>query len=133
MLDAMTATMATCMNRQLKSARVHLQALSSSPGLQSPMGYLQQRRKALQMLSNQLYANQSHQISLKKQRFIGCTSKLDALSPLKVLTRGYAMTQRKDGEVIRSIGQVNVHDRISVMLGDGSMTAEVLEVKENMQ
>lgn len=133
MLDAMTATMATCMNRQLKSARVHLQALSSSPGLQSPMGYLQQRRKALQMLSNQLYANQSHQISLKKQRFIGCTSKLDALSPLKVLTRGYAMTQREDGEVIRSIGQVNVHDRISVMLGDGSMTAEVLEVKENMQ
>lgn len=133
MLDAMTATMATCMNRQLKSARVHLQALSASPGLQSPMGYLQQRRKALQMLSNQLYANQSHQISLKKQRFIGCTSKLDALSPLKVLTRGYAMTQREDGEVIRSIGQVNVHDRISVMLGDGSMTAEVLEVKENMQ
>lgn len=133
MLDAMTATMATCMNRQLKSARVHLQALSASPGLQSPMGYMQQRRKGLQMLSNQLYANQSHQISLKKQRFIGCTSKLDALSPLKVLTRGYAMTQREDGEVIRSIGQVNVHDRISVMLGDGSMTAEVLEVKENMQ
>ena len=133
MLDAMTATMATCMNRQLKAARVHLQTLSASPGLQSPMGYMQQRRKALQMLSNQLYANQSHQISLKKQRFIGCTSKLDALSPLKVLTRGYAMTQREDGEVIRSIGQVNVHDRISVMLGDGSMTAEVLEVKENMQ
>jgi exodeoxyribonuclease VII large subunit len=132
MLDAMTAAMATCLNRQLKSARVHLQTLSASPGLQSPIGYLQQRRKTLQMLSNQLYANQSHQISLKKQRFIGCTSKLDALSPLKVLTRGYAMTQRENGEVIRSIGQVDVHDRISVMLGDGSMTAEVLEVKENM-
>ena len=131
-LDAMTATMATCMNRQLKSARVHLQALSASPGLQSPMGYLQQRRKALQMLSNQLYANQSHRISLKKQRFIGCTSKLDALSPLKVLTRGYAMTQHEGGEVIRSISQVAVRDRISVMLGDGSMTAEVLEVKEKM-
>lgn len=130
-LDAMTASMATCVNRQLKSARVHLQALSASPGLQSPVGYLKQRRKALQMLSNQLYATQSHQISIKKQRFIGCTSKLDALSPLKVLTRGYAMTQHVNGEVIRSVGQVAVHDRISVILGDGSMTAEVLEVKEN--
>lgn len=133
MLDAMTGSMATCVNRQLKSARVHLQTLSASPGLQSPMAYLQQRRKALQMLSNQLLANQSHQISLKKQRFIGCTSKLDALSPLKVLTRGYALTQQEDGKVIRSVGQVAVRDRISVILGDGSMTAEVLEVKENTQ
>ena len=131
-LDAMTASMATCVNRQLKSARVHLQALSASPGLQSPMAYLQQRRRALQMLNNQLLANQAQQISLKKQRFIGCTSKLDALSPLKVLTRGYAMTQKEDGNVIRSVGQVDVHDRISVILGDGSMTAEVLEVKENI-
>lgn len=131
LLDTMTASMATCVNRQLKSARVHLQTLSGSPALQSPMGYLQQRRKALQMLGNQLYANQSHQISLKKQRFIGSTSKLDALSPLKVLTRGYAMTQREDGEVIRSVSQVDTHDQIHVTLGDGCITAEVLEVKEN--
>lgn len=131
LLDTMTASMATCVNRQLKSARVHLQTLSGSPALQSPMGYLHQRRKALQMLGNQLYANQSHQISLKKQRFIGSTSKLDALSPLKVLTRGYAMTQREDGEVIRSVSQVDTHDQIHVTLGDGCITAEVLEVKEN--
>lgn len=131
-LDAMTASMATCVNRQLKSARIQLQALSASPGLQSPMGYLQQRRKMLQMLSNQLAANQSRQISLKKQCFIGCTSKLDALSPLKVLTRGYAMTQHEDGQVIRSVSQVAVNDRINVRLGDGSVTAEVLEVKEKI-
>ena len=130
-LDSMTAAMATCINRQLRSARVHLQTLSGSPGLQSPMGYLQQRGKALQMLSKQLHANQTHQISLKKHRFIGCASKLDALSPLKVLTRGYAMTQREDGEVIRSVDQVAAHERINVTLGDGRIIAEVLEVKEN--
>ena len=44
-LDAMTSTMATSVNRQLKAARVHLNALASSQGLQSPLGYLQQRRK----------------------------------------------------------------------------------------
>ena len=131
-LDAMTASMATCVSRQLKSARVHLDALSASPGLQSPIGYLEQRRKNLQMLRDRLSAAQTHQISLKKQRYIGCTSKLDALSPLKVLTRGYALTQNEDGTVIRSVEQVNVDDRIRITLGDGNMTAKVIEVKENV-
>lgn len=131
-LDAMTTTMATCVSRQLKSARIHLDALSASPGLQSPLGYLEQRRKGLQMLRDRLSAAQTHQISLKKQRFIGCTSKLDALSPLKVLTRGYALTQRADGEVIRSVTQVAAEDQISVTLGDGSITAKVVEIKENV-
>lgn len=130
-LDAMTAAMATGVQRQLKAARIHLQTLSASPGLQSPLNYLQQKRKALEMLQNRLLASQSQQISLKKQRFIGCTAKLDALSPLKVLTRGYAVLQHEDSQVIRSVGQVGVHDHINVLLGDGSVTAEVLEVKEN--
>ena len=55
-LDAMTASMATCVSRQLKSARVHLNALSASPGLQSPMGYLQQRRRNLENLRDRLSA-----------------------------------------------------------------------------
>lgn len=130
-LDAMTASMATCVSRQLKAARVHLNALSASPGLQSPMGYLQQKRRNLEVLRDRLSAAQTHQISLKKQCFIGYTSKLDALSPLKVLTRGYALTQRQDGVVIRSVQQVKAADRICVTLADGSMTAEVIDVKEN--
>lgn len=130
-LDAMTVAMATCITRQLKSARIQLNALASSPGLQSPVAYLEQRRRALDMLSKQLTAHENQQISLKKQRFIGLTSKLDAMSPLKVLTRGYAMTQHSSGEVIRSVRQVRVHDQITVTLGDGCMTAEITDVKEN--
>lgn len=131
-LDAMTTSMATCVNRQLKSARIHLNALSASPGLQSPMGYLQQRRRNLENLRDRLSASQTHQISLKKQRFIGLTSKLDALSPLKVLTRGYALTQLEDGTVIRSVGQIKAEDCIRVTLVDGSMTAKITEVRENV-
>lgn len=131
-LDAMTSAMATCVNRQLKTARIHLNTLSASPGLQSPLGYLQQRRQNLQMLRDGLASAQTHQISLKKHRFIGCTSKLDALSPLKVLTRGYALTQQTDGSVIRSVKQVRCDDRIRITLGDGSITADVKEVKENV-
>ena len=131
-LDAMTSTMATSVNRQLKAARVHLNALASSQGLQSPLGYLQQRRKNLQMLRDRITSAQLHQISLKKQYFIGYTSKLDALSPLKVLTRGYALTQQNDGSVIRSVKQIHCDDLIHITLADGNITAEVKEVKENV-
>ena len=131
-LDAMTTTMAASVNRQLKAARVHLNALASSQGLQSPLGYLQQRRKNLQMLRDRITSAQLHQISLKKQYFIGYTSKSDALSPLKVLTRGYALTQQKDGSVIRSVKQIHCDDLIHITLADGNITAEVKEVKENV-
>ena len=131
-LDAMTTTMAASVNRQLKAARVHLNAFASSQGLQSPLGYLQQRRKNLQMLRDRITSAQLHQISLKKQYFIGYTSKLDALSPLKVLTRGYALTQQKDGSVIRSVKQIHCDDLIHITLADGNITAEVKEVKENV-
>ena len=132
-LDAMIASMVSSMNRQLKSSREQLRTLSASPGLQSPLGYIQQRRKALTMLDELLCANETRQIALKKQRYIGLAAKLDALSPLKVLTRGYALPQCEDGTVVRSVKQIRQNDHIRVTLSDGSFTAEVLEVKENMQ
>ena len=131
-LDSMTASMVGSMSRQLKSARQQLRTLSASPGLQSPLGYIQQRRKALEMFEELLCANETRQIALKKQRYIAMAAKLDALSPLKVLTRGYALPQCEDGTVVRSVRQVRQKDHLNVILSDGSFTAEVLEVKENM-
>ena len=58
------------------------------------------------------------------------TAKLDAMSPLKVLTRGYAMAQKKDGTVLRSISQVDIADEIAITVGDGQISAMVTNVKE---
>lgn len=132
-LDSMSAAMASALNRQLKAARQHLNVLCASPALQSPEGYLQQRRKALEMLQNRLISGEMQQISRKKQTYIGLTAKLDAMSPLKVLTRGYAMTQLPDGSVMRSVRQVKVSDTVQISLCDGHIKATVTEVKENTQ
>ena len=130
-LDSMNATMATALNRQLKAARQHLNVLSQSAALQSPMGYLEQRRKSLTLLQNRLVAAENQMISRNNQRFIALTAKLDAMSPLKVLTRGYAMAQKDDGEVVRSVTQLNTGDSIHVAFSDGSISATVTDVKEN--
>jgi len=129
-LDGMSAAMAIALNRQLKGARQHLNVLSQSPALKSPTGYLEQRHKNLEMLQSKLEYAQNQNIHRNRQRYIAAVSKLDAMSPLKVLTRGYSMAQKVDGEVVRSICQVEIGERITVSLADGKLSATVMDKKE---
>ena len=130
-LDSMSSAMASALNRQLISARRHLNVLSSSPALRSPTGYLDQKRQNLERIQERILAAQTRSIDRKKQGFIGLTAKLDAMSPMKVLTRGYAMTQTDSGDVVRSVRQTNVGDTLRISLSDGQVHATVTEVKEN--
>ena len=131
-LDTMSDSMTTCLSRQVKNARQHLRVLSSGAALKSPTAYLDQKRKTLELLNSRLVSNQKSTLDKKKQRFVGLTAKLDAMSPLKVLTRGYAMASTEDGSVLRSVRQVKPGDCVNVSLGDGSLQACVTDVKEKM-
>ena len=126
----MLSMMVTTLQRQLKASRQHLKMLASSPSMQSPDVYLQQRSKNLELLQEKLYALQNQIIHLGRQRFLSSAAKLDALSPLKVLTRGYAMVQTEDGNVLRSIKNIAVGEQINVIFGDGSVTTSVTNIKE---
>lgn len=130
-LDAMASSMASFLHRQVKAARQHLDVLSASPALQSPTGYLDQKRKSVELLKNRLISAQTYSVERRKRHYVELTAKLDAMSPLKVLTRGYAMAQTADGAVLRSVDQINVGDGITVSLGDGKITASVTDKKEN--
>lgn len=132
-LDAMSSAMAVALNRQLKAARQHLDTLSQSPVLRNPTGYIQQQGKGLELLKNRLISAQNQAISQKKQRYIAAVSKLDAMSPLKVLTRGYSMAQTGAGEVLRSVHQVELGERVSIRLTDGILSATVMDKKEESQ
>lgn len=129
-LDAISSAMASTLNRQLKAAERHLQILASSPALQSPTGYLDQRRQNVELLKNRLIAAQNQNLSKAEQRYISVVSKLDAMSPLKVLTRGYSMVRNDRGEVIRSAGQVMIGEQIQIDLSDGTLSAAVISKEE---
>lgn len=132
-LDAMSTAMAVALNRQLKAARQHLNTLAQSPVLRNPTGYIQQQGKGLELLKNRLISAQNQAINQKKQRYIAAVSKLDAMSPLKVLTRGYSMAQTSAGEVLRSVHQVELRERVSIRLTDGILSATVMDKKEESQ
>ena len=129
-LDSMNGAMAVAMQRKIQNARRHWKVLSESQSLQSPAGYLQQRRKTVEMLENRLISTETMQLSRKKQRFVALTAKLDAMSPLKVLTRGYAMVQKENDDLIRSVDDVTLGESIRNSLADGSVTATVSQKKE---
>ena len=130
-LDGMMTSMIAAMNRKIKVSRQHLEVLAASPALKSPDGYLNQRKKTLQLLNNRLISAQTKQLAFKKQRHIALAAKLDAMSPLKVLSRGYSMAQKEDGSILRSVKQVEPGDKIHLTMEDGVLSATVCHVKEH--
>lgn len=129
-LDTMSTAMASALNRQVKNAQQHLTVLSQSPALRSPTGYLEQREQGLVLLKNRMVSVQNQNIDRKNARYVAAVSKLDAMSPLKVLTRGYSMAQTEQGKVLRSVRQVEIGERIHISLSDGSLRATVMQKEE---
>ena len=130
-LDSISNAMANALSRQIRGYRQHLDVLSQSPALKSPTGYLEQKQRQLELLKNRLIAAENQNIARNTQRYIALTAKLDAMSPLKVLTRGYSMAQNDRGEVVRSVSQVELGERIGISFSDGKVYATVMEKKEN--
>lgn len=129
-LDSFSGAMVNALNRQIKSSRQHWKVLSESPSLKSPTGYIEQRRKNLLILQNRMFSAQNGSLARSKERYIANISKLDAMSPLKVLTRGYSMAQTEDGQLLRSVSQVELGQRITVFLSDGRIQATVMDREE---
>ena len=130
-MDAAASAMASALSGKLRHARQRLNVLSQSPALSSPTGYMEQRRQSLEHLKTRLIAAENQQIQRKKQRFIGSTAKLDAMSPLKVLTRGYSIVHGDNDAVLRSVHQTAAGHEVRITLSDGSLKAVVSEIKED--
>ena len=109
--------------QNVKLRKQKLDALRSKRVLQSPENYLQDRRQQLDHVQVRLAACARQYLDSKKQKFVRLTSGLDAMSPLKVFSRGYSMTKNNKGELIRSIDTVSPGDKITVHLADGKILA----------
>ena len=130
-LNDLQNAMAVAMQAKIARAGERLTNLSGRPVLKSPLASFEGRRKALELLENRLIAAQSGTVAKNRQRFVAQVSKLDAMSPLKVLTRGYAMVAKEDGQIVRSVSDVKPKDPIAVRVSDGTIVATVIGGKPN--
>jgi len=72
------------------------------------------------------------QVHKKRQKFSTLAASLDAMSPLKVLGRGYAMAQNEGGQVLKSYRDVTAGETVTVTLGEGGFTCRVDEPRKEV-
>ena len=118
--------------RKLTQLRQRLDALAQKPVMKRPEAYLQQQELQLEMLRQRLEHAGTGVVQKNALRFQRAAAKLDALSPLKVLSRGYAMVTREDA-VVRSVTQLQPGDPVAVALSDGTVQCTVDAVQRRKQ
>ena len=116
---------------KITQAKQRLAMLASSGVLTSKLNILDSYRMNLTILSDKLDSNIESIISNKKFSFSISAAKLNSISPLNTLSRGYAIVQDNRGTALSSIKDFNNGDEIAVHLADGNLKATVTEIHDN--
>jgi len=87
---------------------------------------LQQHAKVLRRAMEAIYRH-------KSQQFVHITATLSALSPLKIMERGYGLVFAEDETLVKSTQQVTKGDKIAVSIKDGTLECEIKEIKERIE
>ena len=124
------ARMAQSQASRLTSARQRLETLATKRVMTDQMAYVQDKRMELFHVQQRLGDLSGMLVSRKRAEFSALAAALDAMSPLKVLGRGYAMAKDEAGNVLKNSRTLQSGDRVRVTLGEGGFTAVVEEVHE---
>jgi len=112
---------------RLESLRQRLEILAAKRVMTDQLAYVQDKRMDLLHAQQRLGDLSEVLLNRKKQRFTALAASLDAMSPLKVLGRGYAMARDDAGGILKSYRDVTAGQQVTVTLGEGGFTATVEE------
>ena len=115
---------------RLQALRERVDALGCKRVLTDQLAYVQDKRMELLHLQQRLGDLANAEIARKQKTFTALAASLDAMSPLKVLGRGYAVARNEAGQVLKSSGETHIGERIHVTLGSGGLTAVVDHIEE---
>lgn len=96
---------------------------------QHPRERLRRLEREVARLEQKLKALAGRALAARRHRYEGLTARLDALSPLKVLARGYAVAFDQRGHALVQASQVLPGERVRVRLHEGELSAQVVEKK----
>ncbi len=123
---------AQAMTKMLDRLKERLNGLKTKRVLSDPSVYIDDRRIELDHARDKLLSAQERMLSRKKQDYVRLAASLDAMSPLRVLSRGYSIASKEDGETVKSIHQLEVGEHISLRLRDGSADCRVETITDRI-
>jgi len=110
--------------------RQMLDALGGSRGLTRPFDIVRDRQRQLDDLSRRFGGGMRRRLDRASHELRALSAHLDALSPLKVLGRGYSLTRREStGEIVRKSDDVRIGERIETVLAEGRLGSVVERVE----
>lgn len=109
---------------KLRLCRRQLETIADKRVMKDQLAYVQDRRMLLTHLHQRLGDLSSRSMGEKRQTYLALAASLDAMSPLKVLSRGYAVA-RNDAGIIKSYRDAPAGSRIEVALGEGTLDCTV--------
>lgn len=132
-LMSMSIRQTQAMKKSLNRMNTRLDDIKSRRVLQNPMAYVDAKRTELDYVSGKLIAAAEKTNAANRHRFVALASALDAMSPLKVLGRGYAIASKENGEIVKSVSDANTGDKLCLSVSDGLIkcTVDESEAKSN--
>ena len=130
-LDSIDERIALALVRRLNRSRERFEHLKAMADARSICKLIKARADAVVALGDKSELLVRSRVDKARDRLSANAGKVDALSPLSILSRGYAITE-KGGALIRSTDQLSINDEIGVVLSDGRVSATVIHIeKEN--
>lgn len=111
--------------KKLEALSARFRDLSARPVMESPTAFLQNRRMDVDRFSDRLNAAEKHLLLGKRQEYVRLVSSLEAMSPLRVLTRGFSVTTDQTGTIIRNANAVAPGDSVHIRLEHGALDCRV--------
>ena len=127
-LSALPERLFMRINDRISAAEARLRAVTDRPVLSRPEAALREKTLRLAALSDRADAAISASLAAASAELGKCAAKLEALSPLATLSRGYSVVQTREGRLVRSVSQVSKGDVLQLSLSDGELLASVTEV-----
>lgn len=116
----------------IKNRRLSLENIKyKSELLRFPYQLIDQKKLHLDNLFKELSDSTQKHITKRENTLNNLGIKLDALSPLKILSRGYSIVNTLDEKIIKSIDNTNINENICITLYDGNIEAKVLKKEYN--
>ena len=130
MLASYSLRAAQAMDRRLRQMRSELENLRSRRVLRDALAYLDDRRVEIDRLREDLSAAMENALERKKSEQLRLAAALDAMSPLRVLTRGYAVASDEEGTILTSVKTLRKGSRLRLRLSDGVAACAVESINE---
>lgn len=125
-IDNINNRLSNSLKRKLENMKDRFNILSNSKVLKNPYDTIRQKILTCDSMSKSLENIFSMRVKDEHIKLVGLMGRLDNLSPLKTLTRGYSVIESQDGKVVKSIKDLQSEQEISIRLIDGSKKAKVL-------